>query len=70
MSTLLCVWINGKPESLPSATTLSDLIERLALTGKRIAIERNGEIVPRSQHATCILADNDRLEIVHAIGGG
>jgi len=49
---------------------MHDLVERLELNGKRIAVERNGEIVPRSRFASVRLADGDALEIVVAVGGG
>ncbi len=62
--------INGEPRRFPAPLTLSQLIEALELTGKRIAIEKNGEIVPRSLHANTSLASGDRLEIVVAVGGG
>jgi sulfur carrier protein len=62
--------INGEPKSLPAPLTLAQLIASLDLTGKRIAIEKNGEIVPRSRHAETSLASGDRLEIVVAVGGG
>lgn len=62
--------INGEPRSFPAAPTLAQLVESLDLAGKRIAIEKNGEIVPRSQHATTSLVSGDRLEIVVAVGGG
>jgi len=62
--------INGEPRTFPAPLTLSQLIASLDLLGKRIAIEKNGEIVPRSQHAYTRLADGDRLEIVVAVGGG
>jgi len=62
--------VNGDTLTLPDSSTLADLISLQGLGGRRIAIERNGEIVPRSQHASCLLADGDQLEIVHAIGGG
>ena len=62
--------INGEPRNFPAPLTLAQLIETLDLAGKRIAIEKNGEIVPRSQHADTPLADGDRLEIVVAVGGG
>ena len=62
--------INGEPRSFPAPLTVAQLVETLDLTGKRIAIERNGEIVPRSQHADTALASGDRLEIVVAVGGG
>ena len=62
--------INGEPRTFPAPLTLAQLIETLDLAGKRIAIEKNGEIVPRSQHADTVLASGDRLEIVVAVGGG
>ncbi len=62
--------INGEPRSFPAPLTLALLVESLDLAGKRIAIEKNGEIVPRSQHAETSLVNGDRLEIVVAVGGG
>jgi sulfur carrier protein len=62
--------INGEPRAFPAPLTLAQLIGTLDLAGKRIAIEKNGEIVPRSQHASTPLANGDRLEIVVAVGGG
>jgi sulfur carrier protein len=62
--------INGETRTFPAPLTLAQLIELLDLTGKRIAIEKNGEIVPRSQHAGTPLASGDRLEVVVAVGGG
>ena len=62
--------INGEPRTFPAPLTLAQLIETLDLVGKRIAIEKNGEIVPRSQHVNTPLASGDRLEIVVAVGGG
>lgn len=63
--------INGKPRSFDAATfTVAELVQHLELTGKRLAIERNGEIVPRSQFEVTPLADGDKLEIVGAVGGG
>ena len=62
--------INGEIRQFPDALTVAGLIEQLGYAGKRIAIERNGEIVPKSQHATTALAAGDQLEIVVAVGGG
>lgn len=65
--------INGKDQSFPSlqnSSPLIALIDYLKLTGDRIAIEHNGDIVPRAEWASCVLADGDRLEIVHFVGGG
>lgn len=64
------ILLNGEPHRLDQPLTLSALIDRLGLTGKRLAVELNLEIVPRSQHADTRLSEGDRVEIVHAIGGG
>ena len=70
MSTVITVSINGEARKLPSEVTVAALIEEMGLTGKRIALERNGEIVPRSTFATQLLSQSDKLEIVVAVGGG
>ncbi|PKO92512.1 MAG: thiamine biosynthesis protein ThiS [Betaproteobacteria bacterium HGW-Betaproteobacteria-1] len=63
--------INGKVREFDVATLyVSDLVEKLELTGKRLAIECNGEIVPRGAFAQTLLNDGDKLEIVGAVGGG
>ena len=62
--------VNGVPHSFEQNPNLSQLLETLNLTGKRLAVERNGEIVPRSQFGETVLADGDQLEIVVAVGGG
>jgi sulfur carrier protein len=67
---MIAVTINGESRTLISNLTCAELITELQLAGKRVAIERNGEIVPRSQFDTCVLQDGDRLEIVVAVGGG
>ena len=67
---VITVSINGEPRQLSANTTVVALIEEMGLTGKRIALERNGEIVPRSTFATRQLAEGDKLEIVVAVGGG
>ncbi|AUN93627.1 sulfur carrier protein ThiS [Pseudazoarcus pumilus] len=64
------VIVNGQPESLRDGLTVLALLEERALAGKRVAVERNGEIVPKGRHAETTLADGDRLEIVVAVGGG
>lgn len=61
--------LNGETHQT-AAETLAGLVAELGYTGKRIAIERNGEIVPKSRHETTALAAGDRLEIVVAVGGG
>ncbi|GAB2725197.1 sulfur carrier protein ThiS [Halomonas garicola] len=64
------IQLNGEPHSLAPRTSAADLIEQLGLGGRRIAVEINEEIVPRSQLAETHLANGDKVEIVHAIGGG
>ncbi|MBX3160024.1 MAG: sulfur carrier protein ThiS [Deltaproteobacteria bacterium] len=70
MSTSIDVVINGQPRSIGSGTTVLVLLEELGLLGKRVAVERNREVVPRAQHASTVLADGDRLEVVTFVGGG
>ncbi len=67
---MIALTINGAPRHFQHPLSCAELVDQLALTGKRIAVERNGEIVPRSRFADCMLADGDRLEIVGAVGGG
>lgn len=62
--------LNGVPTDAGRYATVADLVRALGLAGKRIAIERNGEIVPRSGYADTPIAPGDRLEIVGAVGGG
>lgn len=64
------VWVNGEAMALDAPCSVEQLIGRLALHGKRLAVERNGEIVPRSRYGREALTDGDRLEIVVAVGGG
>ncbi|SHN04843.1 sulfur carrier protein ThiS [Phytopseudomonas punonensis] len=64
------IQLNGESLELPEGASVADLIERLELAGRRVAVERNLDIVPRSQYASTLLADGDSLEVVHAIGGG
>jgi sulfur carrier protein len=67
---MIAVTINGEPRQFDAPLNCAELLARLELVGKRVAVERNGEIVPRSRHAAERLADGDRLEIVVAVGGG
>lgn len=62
--------VNGETRRFDDAPDVAHLLERLELTGKKVAVEMNGEIVPRSRYAQTPLADGDRLEIVVAVGGG
>ena len=67
---MITVSINGDLRQLPDPTSVAMLIATMNMTGKRIALERNGEIVPRSSFATQQLAEGDKLEVVVAVGGG
>jgi len=67
---VISVSINGASRQLPKIISIATLIEEMGLSGKRIALERNGEIVPRSVFATQHLSDGDKLEVVVAVGGG
>jgi sulfur carrier protein len=67
---VIALTINGERRSFDDPLTVAQLIEQLRLAGKRIALERNGEIVPRGRFAEQTLLDGDRLEIVVAVGGG
>ncbi len=69
-SNAITVIANGDPVRLTSEATVADLVLTLELAGRRFALERNGQIVPRSQHPQARLEDGDRIEIVHAVGGG
>jgi len=67
---MIALTINGESRSFSGPLNAADLLEQLALAGKRVALERNGEIVPRSQYAQTPLATGDAVEIVVAVGGG
>ena len=64
------ITLNGEPRTLDPDTTVIALLQAEGLAGRRVAVEVNGEIVPRSRHDARLLADGDRVEIVHALGGG
>lgn len=64
------ITVNGEARQLSRPMTVLDLLGELTLVGKRLAVERNGEIVPRGRHADTALQDGDRIEIVVAVGGG
>lgn len=66
----LLLKVNGAERRFAPPLTVERLVGELGVEGKRIAIERNGEIVPRSRYAETQLADGDRLEVVVAVGGG
>ena len=67
---MILITVNGEPRQLEAPLNCAELLARLELAGKRVALEKNGEIVPRSRLSAERLADGDRLEIVVAVGGG
>lgn len=64
------ITVNGEAREVPAATTVRGLVELLGLTDGPVAVERNGEVVPRAEHGTARLAEGDTVEIVHFVGGG
>jgi sulfur carrier protein len=70
MSAPIHVTLNGAPREFPVPLTITQLLDDLDLAGRRLAVERNGEIVPRSRFGDAHLADGDRIEVVIAVGGG
>lgn len=64
------LWVNGEERSIEAVTDVAGLVAALGLDGRKVAVERNLEIVPRSTYAGTSLTEGDRIEIVHFIGGG
>jgi len=64
------ILLNGEPKQLDNTITIAGLLREMGLAEKRVAVEVNREIVPRSGHAGHQLQDQDRVEVVNAIGGG
>ena len=62
--------VNGEAQRMEGAPTVAALLDARGLSGKRVAVERNGEIVPKSRHGETPLTSGDRVEIVVAVGGG
>ena len=67
---MITVLLNGERRQFDASLRVTELIDQLGLAGKRVAVERNGEIVPRSQFSAHSILDGDKLEIVVAVGGG
>ena len=67
---MIAVSVNGQTERIAPSLSVADLLAEKGLVGKRLAVERNGHIVPRGEHAQTQLIDGDQLEIVVAVGGG
>jgi thiamine biosynthesis protein ThiS len=66
----LALTVNGEARSVPAGTTVAGLLALIGLAERKVAVERNLEIVPRSAYASTVLAPGDAIEIVHFIGGG
>ena len=66
----ICITVNGSAREFSAPVTFDQLLDQLELAGKRLAVERNGEIVPRSSFGQSRVADGDRIEVVIAVGGG
>lgn len=64
------ILLNGEPRAIAAHTTIAQLLQAEGLGERRVAVEVNGEIVPRGRHGERPLAEGDRIEIVHALGGG
>jgi sulfur carrier protein len=64
------IQLNGSPHQLPDQSSIQALVEQLGLTTRRVAVEVNQAIVPKSLHSQTLLQEGDRVEIVHALGGG
>jgi sulfur carrier protein len=64
------LFVNGEARDVPDGATIESLLAALGVDRRRIAVERNQEIVPRAEHATTPLAEGDRVEIVTMVGGG
>ncbi|KPN21486.1 thiamine biosynthesis protein ThiS [Xanthomonas sp. Mitacek01] len=62
--------LNGEDLAIDTGSTIAALLVHQGLAGRRVAVEVNGEIVPRGQHDSHVIAEGDRVEIVHALGGG
>ncbi len=67
---LITLTLNGEPHRIADGSSVADLVRDIGLDPKKVAVERNLEIVPRSTLADVMLADGDNLEIVHFVGGG
>lgn len=67
---MIQITLNGEAKSVPGPITITELLDQAGLAGRRVAVEVNRDIVPRSRHAEHRIEDGDRVEIVQAIGGG
>jgi sulfur carrier protein len=67
---LLSIHVNGEARQLRAGSSVADLVEVLGLTGRKLAVAVNRDVVPRARHATQPLSHGDRIEILEAVGGG
>ena len=67
---MIQVTVNGAAQRFDAPLNVAALLQQLSMAGKKVAVERNGEIVPKSAHGKTLIADGDQLEIVVAVGGG
>lgn len=67
---MMNIQVNGEPKQISKGCSVADLLLLLEIAGRRVAVELNQEIVPKSLHTTTLLQENDCVEVVHAIGGG
>ena len=64
------IFVNGEPKQVKNACSVQDLLAEMDVTGQRLAVEVNEEIVSKSRHRDYLFSEDDKIEIVHAIGGG
>jgi len=67
---LLEVVLNGEPHRIPEGATVADLVAGLGRDPRTVAVERNGDLVPRARFSETLLGAGDRLEVVHFVQGG
>lgn len=67
---LLSIRVNGETRTFPAGASVAELVERLGLTGRKLAVAVNRDVVPRARYATHRLVEGDRVEILEAVGGG
>ncbi|WP_348550749.1 sulfur carrier protein ThiS [Acidithiobacillus sp.] len=70
MTQKITIQVNGLQQMLPAGSNVLALLDMLDLTGKRVAVERNGGVVPRSEQESTVLLEGDQIEVIRAVGGG
>ncbi len=70
VSAAISITVNGENHEVPKDLTIRELLDHLDMKGQQVAVARNADIVPRSEYEATPVASGDRIEIVHAIGGG